>query len=86
MLQMPLENRERVVQFLEMVSSTPRPLKSRCCMVVSDQLGCHGDRKTRTLQLGLPMKLTSMVLFLDVLYPYDGHFHQYTSDDELNDD
>jgi hypothetical protein len=84
MLQMPLENHIGVVQFLEMVSSTPRSLKSRCCVVVSDQLGCHGDRKTRALQLGLPMKLTSMVLFLDVLYPNDGHVHQYTSDDELN--
>jgi hypothetical protein len=67
----PLWNTAQVMEFLEEVSSTPRTLTSLCCVAVSDSLGCHEDRKTRALSLGLPLRLTRQVLFLDVLCPQD---------------
>jgi hypothetical protein len=67
----PRCNTAQVMEFLEEVSSTPRTLAILYCVAVSDFLGCHEDRKTRALSLGLPLRLTRQVLFLDVLCPQD---------------
>nr|KAG5703054.1 hypothetical protein BaRGS_016215 [Batillaria attramentaria] len=56
-----------VHRYLEDVVSRPRRLLDLCRLELSRIIGCRADRKERALSLGLPLELTRVVLFYDVL-------------------